>query len=75
MQELFVSADCSNAAKDHYQKCINESVDTLIGIKSVEDKQKLQLLCWFVRYITFDTIFGSSDELLLNSRVLIVANI
>ena len=44
--ELFSSADCTNAARSQYQKCINESVDTLIGIKSVEDTQKLPLLCW-----------------------------
>ena len=48
LQELFLSADCTNSAKNGYQKCINDSVDILIGVKSVEDSQKLQLMCWFV---------------------------
>ncbi|XP_054155298.1 uncharacterized protein LOC128953802 [Oppia nitens] len=45
LQELFHSADCINSAKDEIQKCINESVDILMAVKSMDDNQKLPILC------------------------------
>jgi hypothetical protein len=54
LQQLFSSSSCINEAKNDYQKCINSSVDILIGIKFLaEDKQKIPLLCWWVFCLNF----------------------
>jgi hypothetical protein len=63
LQELFSSSSCINAAKDDYQKCINSSVDALIGIKFLsEDKQKIPLLCWWVFCLN---LFSNREVLVL----------
>ena len=46
-QVEFVSAGkCINSARPEAEKCINEAMDHIVGIKRADDKMKIPFICW-----------------------------